>query len=206
VLDKILNQNQKKHYTLEQNQALNLFVLQLHDQDCEVDIRVDLTGAGASANIFGVYFASVGQVIRNRVVVNHNAPNCTSNILYKGALLGENARTHWDGSVYIAENAFATDTYEANRNLLLSQGTSAVSVPNLEILTGDIVRAGHASATGRFDDEQLFYLMSRGIDAKTAQKLIVRGFFEEVVQNAGLEGFEQEEILKQLERKVDAVR
>ncbi|MDR1447624.1 MAG: SufD family Fe-S cluster assembly protein [Candidatus Ancillula sp.] len=206
MLDKILNQSAKKHYVLGENQVLDLLVVQMHDADCEVDIKVDLEGIGSNVNIFGIYFASAGQIIQNRVVVNHIAPKCTSSILYKGALLGSGAKTSWDGFVNIGENAVNTDTYETNRNLLLSEGASAVSVPNLEILTGDIVRAGHASATGRFDDQQLFYLMSRGIDAKTAQKLIVRGFFEEIIQNAELDDLEQTEIFKQLERKIDEVR
>ena len=102
-------------------------------------------------------------------------------MLYKGALQGEDAHTVWIGDVRIRPTATGTDTYELNRNLVLTDGARADSVPNLEIETGEIVGAGHASATGRFDDEQLFYLCSRGIDAETARRLVVRGFFADVV-------------------------
>jgi Fe-S cluster assembly protein SufD len=205
-LDKILETTAKKHYALAENEALNLLVLQMTDADYDVEITVDLNGAGAAVNIWGVYFASANQRVVNKVVVNHNAPNCASNVLYKGALQGQNAQAFWDGFVYIGKDATGTDTYEANRNLLLTPGTRALSVPNLEILTGEIVRAGHASATGRFDDDQLFYLMSRGIDAKTAKRLIVEGFFEEVVNFAALDENYRAEFAKQLERKIDEGR
>jgi Fe-S cluster assembly protein SufD len=100
---------------------------------------------------------------------------------YKGALAGVSARTVWIGDVFIRAAAEGTDTYELNRNLLLTDGARADSVPNLEIETGEIVGAGHASTTGRFDDEQLFYLMSRGIPADEARRLVIRGFFSEIV-------------------------
>jgi Fe-S cluster assembly protein SufD len=107
-------------------------------------------------------------------------------VLYKNALLGETSRTVWIGDVRIRPTATGTSTYEMNRNLLLSDGARADSVPNLEIETGEIAGAGHASATGRFDDLQLFYLQSRGIDAEEAQRLVVRGFFADVVDRIGL--------------------
>ena len=113
--------------------------------------------------------------------IDHAQPNCTSDVLYKNALLGESARTVWIGDVRIRPEATGTSTYEMNRNLLLSDGARADSVPNLEIETGEIVGAGHASATGRFDDLQLFYLQSRGIDPEQARRLVVRGFFADVV-------------------------
>ncbi|MDQ1705674.1 MAG: Fe-S cluster assembly protein SufD, partial [Frankiaceae bacterium] len=105
---------------------------------------------------------------------------------YKGALQGEKAHTVWIGDVIIRPDAVGTDTYELNRNLLLTDGARADSVPNLEIETGEVVGAGHASATGRFDDEQLFYLMSRGIDEGAARRLVVRGFFADVIARIGL--------------------
>ena len=108
-------------------------------------------------------------------------PHCKSRVLYKGALQGQKAHTVWIGDVLIRKAAEGTDTYEMNRNLVLTSGARADSVPNLEIETGEIVGAGHASATGRFDDEQLFYLLSRGIPSEVAQRLVVRGFFGEVL-------------------------
>ena len=100
-------------------------------------------------------------------------------------LAGQDAHTVWIGDVFIRAAAEGTDNYELNRNLLLSDGARAESVPNLEIETGEIVGAGHASTTGRFDDEQLFYLMSRGIAVEDARRLVVRGFFNEIVSEIG---------------------
>jgi Fe-S cluster assembly protein SufD len=100
-------------------------------------------------------------------------------------LQGEGARSVWIGDVLISNRAVATDSYEQNRNLVLSDGTRADSVPNLEIETGDIAGAGHASATGRFDDEQLFYLQARGIPEDEARRLVVRGFLVEIIQQIG---------------------
>jgi Fe-S cluster assembly protein SufD len=148
--------------------------------------NVHYAGPGATAELFGVYFADQTQHQEHRLWVDHAVPNCTSNVLYKGALQGEDAHTVWVGDVRIRPAATGTNTYELNRNLVLTDGARADSVPNLEIETGEIVGAGHASATGRFDDEQLFYLCSRGIDAETARRLVVRGFFADVVQHLGL--------------------
>ncbi len=148
--------------------------------------NVQYSGPGGSADLYGVYFADETQHLEHRLWVDHAVPNCRSNVKYKGALQGEDAHTVWIGDVRIRPAATGTDTYELNRNLVLTDGARADSVPNLEIETGEIVGAGHASATGRFDDEQLFYLCSRGIDAETARRLVVRGFFADVVQQIGL--------------------
>jgi Fe-S cluster assembly protein SufD len=131
-------------------------------------------------------------------------PHCRSNVKYKGALQGEDARTVWIGDVRIRPAAIGTDTYELNRNLVLTDGARADSVPNLEIETGEIVGAGHASATGRFDDEQLFYLCSRGIDAETARRLVVRGFFADVVQQIGLPEL-QDRLMGTIETRLGAL-
>src|SRR5699024_12143146 len=111
----------------------------------------------------------------------HAVPNCISRVTYKGALQGDEAHIVWIGDVLIRKEAEGTDTYELNRNLVLTDGARADSVPNLEIETGEIAGAGHASATGRFDDDQLFYLRSRGIPEVEARKLVVRGFFQEII-------------------------
>jgi Fe-S cluster assembly protein SufD len=147
---------------------------------------VRFAGPGASVELLGVSFAGTGQHLESRLYIDHSAPECTSNVLYKNALQGESSRTVWIGDVRIRPGATGTNTYEMNRNLLLSDGARADSVPNLEIETGEIAGAGHASATGRFDDLQLFYLQSRGIDAGEAQRLVVRGFFADVVDRIGL--------------------
>jgi Fe-S cluster assembly protein SufD len=142
---------------------------------------VEYAGRGGDAELWGLYFAGAGQHFEHRQLVDHAVPDCRSYVGYRGALQGESAHTVWVGDVLIRHAATGTDTYEINRNLLLTDGARADSVPNLEIETGEVVGAGHASATGRFDDEQLFYLMSRGIDEAEARKLVVRGFFAELI-------------------------
>ena len=144
------------------------------------------------AEMYGLYFADAGQHLENRLFVDHNQPDCVSNVLYKGALQGTDARTVWVGDVLIRKEAEGTDTYEKNQNLLLSDGARADSVPNLEIETGVIEGAGHASATGRFDETQLFYLMARGISETEARRLIVRGFLNEIIQKIGIGDVEDE--------------
>ncbi len=148
---------------------------------------VEYTGRGGEAELYGLYFADGGQHLEHRQLVDHNVPDCRSYVGYRGALQGDDARTVWVGDVLIRAEATGTDTYEINRNLLLSEGARADSVPNLEIETGEIAGAGHASATGRFDDEQLFYLMARGIPEAEARKLVVRGFFAEVINKIPVE-------------------
>ncbi len=148
--------------------------------------QVQYMGPGGDAELLGLYFADDGQHLEHRMFVDHSQPHCRSNVAYKGALQGADARTVWIGDVMIRAGAEGTDTYELNRNLLLTPGARADSVPNLEIETGEISGAGHASATGRFDDEQLFYLESRGIHTDEARRLVVRGFFAEIIQRIGV--------------------
>jgi Fe-S cluster assembly protein SufD len=148
---------------------------------------VRFTGPGGDAKMLGTYFADDGQFFESRLLVYHSQPHCKSDVLYKGALQGDpdskkpDAHTVWIGDVLIRAEATGTDTFEVNRNLVLTDGARADSVPNLEIETGEIVGAGHASATGRFDDEQLFYLRARGIPEDQARRLVVRGFFNEII-------------------------
>ena len=141
---------------------------------------------GGSVDLFGLYFADAGQHLEHQLFVDHAAPRCRSRVTYKGALQGKDAHTVWVGDVLIRAIAEGTDTYEQNRNLVLTDGARADSVPNLEIETGLIEGAGHASATGRFDDEQLFYLRSRGIPEQEARRLVVRGFFVDLVHQIGV--------------------
>ncbi|GHJ13703.1 MULTISPECIES: Fe-S cluster assembly protein SufD [unclassified Micromonospora] len=148
---------------------------------------VEYTQRGGEAELYGLYFADSGQHLEHRQLVDHTVPDCRSNVGYRGALQGDDAHTVWVGDVLIRAEATGTDTYEINRNLLLSDGARADSVPNLEIETGEIAGAGHASATGRFDDEQLFYLMARGIPESEARRLVVRGFFAELINKIPVE-------------------
>ncbi|MFD4833049.1 Fe-S cluster assembly protein SufD [Streptomyces uncialis] len=165
--------------------------------------RVAYAGTGGEAELFGLYFTDRGQHQEHRLLVDHNTPHCKSNVVYKGALQGDGAHAVWIGDVLIEARAEGTDTYEMNRNLVLTDGARVDSVPNLEIETGEIVGAGHASATGRFDDEQLFYLMARGIPQQEARRLVVRGFFAELVQQIGLPDVE-ERLITRIEEELEA--
>lgn len=150
-----------------------------------VNPSILLEGAGSGVDALGVYFADRGRHVEHRVFVHHIAPQSTSNVLYKGALHGDHTRTVWVGDVLIGRDAVGTDSYEANRNLILSDGARADSIPNLEIETGDIAGAGHASATGRLDDEHLFYLQARGITEAEARRLVALGFLLDIVGRVG---------------------
>ncbi len=176
------------HALLHRDAVLRHFAVSLGGDLVRLSPTVHYAGPGGDAELWGLYFADAGQHLEQRLLVDHSQPHCRSFVTYKGALQGDptlghghEARTVWIGDVLIRPAAEGTDTYELNRNLLLTDGARADSVPNLEIETGEIVGAGHASATGRFDDEQLFYLMARGIPADVARRLVVRGFFGEII-------------------------
>ena len=162
------------------------------------------TATGGDVQMFGLYYADAGQHLEQRLFVDHAVPNCKSRVMYKGALQGRDAHTVWVGDVLIRKEAEGTDTYEVNRNLLLTDGGRADSVPNLEIETGLIEGAGHASATGRFDDEHLFYLMARGIPEDVARRLVVRGFLNEIIQQIKVPALE-ERLTEAVERELAAV-
>jgi Fe-S cluster assembly protein SufD len=146
------------------------------------DTTATYDGPGGEIEMLGLYFADAGQHVEHRLFVDHTAPKTKSNVVYKGALQGEGAHTVWIGNVLIRKEAEGIETYEENRNLVLTDGCQADSVPNLEIETGEIAGAGHASATGRFDDEQLFYLRSRGVSEPEARRLVVHGFFNDLIR------------------------
>jgi Fe-S cluster assembly protein SufD len=154
--------------------------------------NVEYAGPGGDAELLGLYFADAGQHLEHRLFADHNAPKTKSHVLYKGALQGQGAHTVWIGNVLIRKVAEGIETYEENRNLVLSDGCQADSVPNLEIETGEIEGAGHASATARFDDEQLFYLRSRGVSEKEAHRLVVHGFFNDLIRKVGIPSVEQQ--------------
>ncbi|WP_029371228.1 Fe-S cluster assembly protein SufD [Mycobacterium sp. UM_WWY] len=176
------------HATLGKDAVLRHFAVTLGGDVARLTGRVRFTAPGGDAELLGLYFADDGQHFESRLLVDHAQPNCRSHVTYKGALQGDpqsdkpDTHTVWIGDVLIRAEATGTDTYEVNRNLVLTDGARADSVPNLEIETGEIVGAGHASATGRFDDEQLFYLQARGIPEDQARRLVVRGFFGELIQ------------------------
>jgi len=172
--------------TLGRDSRLQHAVVTLGGNVVRVSPAVRYAGPGGDAELLGVYFADAGQHLEHRLFVDHAQPDCRSRVDYKGALQGDLAHTVWIGDVLIRPEATGTDTYERNRNLLLTDGARADSVPNLEILTGEVVGAGHASASGRLEDHHLFYLMARGIPEDEARRLVIRGFFGELIAKIGV--------------------
>ncbi len=162
---------------------------------------VRYAGPGGDAELLGICFADAGQHLEHRLFVDHDMPNCRSRVRYKGALRGDGAHTVWIGDVLIRPGATGTDTYEYNRNLVLTDGAHADSVPNLEILTGEVLGAGHASASGRLEDEHLFYLQARGIPLEEARRLVIRGFFGELTARIGVPEL-QERITEAIEAEL----
>jgi Fe-S cluster assembly protein SufD len=172
--------------TVGRDARLKHVVVSLGGDVVRVNPSITLAGNGADGELLGLYFADAGQHLEQQVFLFHEAEHTRGRVTYKGALQGKDAHSVWIGDVLIGPGANGTDSYEQNRNLVLTDGTRADSIPNLEIETGNIEGAGHASATGRFDDEQLFYLQARGIDEDTARRLVVRGFLADIVQRIGV--------------------
>ena len=168
--------------TIGRDATVRAFEVAIGGDLVRTSTNVDYSGPGGFFEGLGLYFADEGQFIEHRLFVDHTAPHTRSHVVYKGALQGEGAHTVWIGNVLIRKIAEGIETYEENRNLVLTDGCQADSVPNLEIETGEIAGAGHASAVGRFDDEQLFYLRSRGISEPEARRLVVHGFFHDLVR------------------------
>ncbi|WP_372593240.1 Fe-S cluster assembly protein SufD [Actinotalea sp.] len=189
--------------TVGRDATLKHIVVTLGGDVVRLTPDAEFTAEGGSIESLGLYFADAGQHQEHRLFIDHAVPRCRSRVTYKGALQGEEAHTVWVGDVLIRAEAEGTDTYELNRNLVLSDGARADSVPNLEIETGLIEGAGHASATGRFDDEQLFYLRARGIPEDEARRLVVRGFFAELIQKIGVPEIE-ERLMAEIEDELAA--
>lgn len=195
------------HATLGKDAVLGHVNVTLGGDVVRTTANVRFTAPGGDVKLLGTYFADDGQHFESRLLVDHSQPNCKSDVLYKGALQGDpdsrkpDAHTVWVGDVLIRAEATGTDTFEINRNLVLTDGARADSVPNLEIETGEIVGAGHASATGRFDDEQLFYLRARGIPEDQARRLVVRGFFGEIIAKIAVPAV-RERLTEAIEREL----
>lgn len=187
---------------LGKDSAIRHIVVTLGGKIVRVTTDGEYTAPGGDMELLGAYYTDAGQHQEHRLFVNHKAPDCRSNAAYKGALQGDGAHAVWVGDVLIEVEATGTDTYELNRNLLLTEGTKADSIPNLEIKTGEIEGAGHASATGRFDEEQLFYLRARGIPEDTARRLVVRGFFASLINQIGVPMI-QDKLMEAIEIELD---
>ena len=148
--------------------------------------ELDLAGEGASGRMSGFYFTDGRQHLDHDTQQNHLAPHTTSDLLFKGALKGR-SRSVWQGMIYVAKGAEKADGYQANRNLVLEEGARADSIPGLEILADD-VRCTHGATVGKMEQEPLFYLQSRGISRKEAERLVVEGFFDPIMQRIPFEG------------------
>lgn len=148
--------------------------------------ELDLAGEGATGRMSGFYFTDGTQHLDHDTQQNHLAPHTTSDLLFKGALKGK-SRSVWQGMIYVAKDAQKTDGYQANRNLVLSEGARADSIPGLEILADD-VRCTHGATVGKLEQEPLFYLKSRGIPQAEAEKIVVEGFFDPIFQRIPFEG------------------
>jgi Fe-S cluster assembly protein SufD len=177
--------------TLGRDAHLAHFAITLGGSVVRLAPSVRYAGPGGDAELHGIAFADHGQHLEHRLFVDHDTPNCRSRVGYKHALSGDGARTVWIGDVLIRPEATGTDTYEFNRNLVLTDGAHADSVPNLEILTGEVTGAGHASTSGRLDDEHIFYLQARGIPFEEARQLVIRGFFGELIAKIGVPELEE---------------
>jgi Fe-S cluster assembly protein SufD len=188
-----------QHLSIGRDAVLKIVSVSLGGDLVRVSPTVTYRAPGGDVDLVGLGYADAGQHLEQRLLVDHAVPQCKSNVLYKNALQGEGAHTVWIGDVLIQAAAENTETFEFNRNLVLTEGARADSVPNLEIETGEILSAGHASATGRFDDEQLFYLQSRGIDLEAARRLVVRAFFGEILARIPLP-----ELRERLEQAIEA--
>ncbi len=159
-----------------------------------------LQGAGSFSEMLGLYFADAQQHFAQRTLQYHDAPNATSDLLYKGALK-ENSRSEYSGLIKVSVGAQGTDAYQANRNLVLSEEAIARSIPQLEIEANE-VRCTHGATVSPVEEEHLFYLMSRGIDRVTAQRLVVFGFFGDVLDRIRVESV-REELAQSIAAKVE---
>ncbi|MDR1034305.1 MAG: SufD family Fe-S cluster assembly protein [Bifidobacteriaceae bacterium] len=190
--------------TIGENSEFNHTVISLSGKVLRLDLEAKFAGKNASIVAKGAYFAKAKEHLEHHINVLHNMPNCKSDVKYNGVAEDKGTHIVWIANALIEPTAFGTNTFVRNKNLVLTKGAIVDSVPNLEILTGDIQGAGHASSTGRFDDEQLFYLESRGISETDAKKMIVESFFEEIltgVADKGIVSSVREYVVKTFEER-----
>lgn len=167
------------------NAHLKHILVTLSGKIVRINPSVQLSGERSAVDSYGVDLVSAHRHAEHHVYVHHEGAHTRADVNYKTVVYGQQARAAWVGDVLIGTGAVGTDSYEQNRNLLLDRFARADSVPNLEIETGDIIGAGHASATGHFDEDHMFYLQSRGIPASVARRMIVQGFLIENIDRIG---------------------
>jgi Fe-S cluster assembly protein SufD len=194
-----------QHAALGRDARFRSFTVSLGGDVVRIAPSVSYDAPGGDAELYGLYFVDENQHIEHRLLVDHTQPNCRSRVDYRGALQDDGAHTVWIGDVIIRAEAEGTDTYELNRNLVLTDGTRVDSVPNLEILTGEVAGAGHASASGRLDDQHLFYLQARGIPHDLARRMVVRGFLGQLVDKIDLPEL-QEQVRAAIDEELESDR
>jgi hypothetical protein len=187
---------------LEKDSALSIHTVSTGGVFSRFRMDIDLVGNGSNFNIDGVYFGEKNQVHDNRVFVNHLGQNTTSNMQTKG-VLGDESTSIFTGTIHIAEGATKTESHQENRNILLSKKATAQSVPNMEILCDDVI-CGHGSSVGPIDENLYHYVMSRGVNKENAEKLLIKGFFNEVI-NKDSWGIINSEVASQLITKYENV-
>ncbi|HET7009164.1 MAG TPA: Fe-S cluster assembly protein SufD [Anaerolineales bacterium] len=187
---------------LGRNAALNWIFGAVGSHVTKNFTEIDLVGEGAEGRMSGFYFADGDQHLDHDTQQNHLAPHGTSDLLFKGALL-DRSRSVWQGMIYVAPGAQKTDGYQANRNLVLSPHARADSIPGLEILADD-VRCTHGATVGQLEAEPIFYLMSRGLPRREAERLVVDGFFAPVLERVPLEKV-RERFARMIDMKMSGV-
>lgn len=191
---------QTQRFTGHRDTTLRSLAVNLGATFARTQVESVLKGEGSFSEMLGLYFGDADQHFAQRTLQSHNAPHATSELLYKGALKGS-SRSEYSGLIKVLKDAQGTDAYQANRNLLLSDHSRARSLPQLEIEANE-VRCTHGATVSPVEEEHLFYLMSRGIDRVTAQKLVVFGFFRDVLDRIRVETV-REQLSDAISRKVE---
>ena len=191
---------QTQRFTGHRDSTVRSLAVQLGSKFARAQVESVLTGEGSFSEMLGLYFADSDQHFAQRTLQEHAVPNTTSDLLYKGALK-EVSRSEYSGLIKVAKGAQGTDAYQANRNIVLSEQAVARSIPQLEIEANE-VRCTHGATVSPVEEEHIFYLMSRGIDRVTAQKLVVFGFFGDVLDRIRVPEL-REELAQAIARKVE---
>jgi Fe-S cluster assembly protein SufD len=184
--------------TADRDTQLENIAINLGAAKARYENQIKINGSGAHVTMYSLSVAEGTQEFDQRTLQTHNAPNSVSDLLYKNALF-DTSRTIFSGLIQVEEGAQQTDAYQTNRNLLLDQRADANALPGLEILAND-VKCSHGATTGNIDNDELFYMLSRGIPHRVAMQLIVLGFFEEIIEKLGSDSL-AENIRKLLEQK-----
>jgi Fe-S cluster assembly protein SufD len=167
------------------------------------NIEAILNGSGASAQMLGILMGDLDQFFAHNTLQKHVAPSTSSDLLFKAALK-DKSHSFFSGLIRVEKSAQKAGAYQLNTNLLLSDGAKATPIPRLEIETNEVVKCTHGATVGPVDDEQIFYLMTRGLDYKTAERMIVLGFFDQVLQRIPIKSAKQK-LISHIERKLEGI-